>query len=456
MPVTVSARSPARPRALGQTAQALACALACAVAPGGCAGDRPLPLPQAPDLARGDPAPPSVDSGWTIEAVVARALRDNPDLRALRVQRQVAEASRRQAGALADPAVSGAILPLVAGPGTTFAWSAALSEDLRSLVTLRARRAGAKAAALQVDAQTLWQEWQTAAQARLLVVQLVDGDRALVPQRESVRLLTERSARLQAALARRDVSLTTVAPDLAGLQAARTQLYAAERAQIGRRHALNLLLGREADAPLPLSPAVAVPAPDLARVDTRAALLARRRPDLVALRLGYRAQEAKVRLAVLSRFPTFNLGLTGGSDNSNVRNLGPQISTTLPIFDGGRADLALQRATREQLRAEYQARLDTAYGQLRTAVTDLKGAEQALATVRADLPAAAAIRDRAERARAAGEIDELAYVDLAGAYYAKAAEAAALAETVDEQRLAIAALTGDGLPTLTSLPDDAS
>ena len=418
-----------------------------------CAGYRPAPLPAAPSLAAAsDPAPAGP---WTAADVVAMALRDSPDLEAVRAQRVAAEGARRQAGLLPDPALGGAILPLVAGMGTTLAWNAAIGEDLRGLVTLSARREGAKAAALQVDAQVLWQEWQTAAQAKLLFVQIVEGDRALAIQRESATLFAERNARLQAALGRGDASLASTAPDLAALQGARALVGASERQQLSRRHQLNALLGREPDAILPLAPTAAVAEPDLARIDARAAEISRRRPDLIALRLGYRAQEARVRLAVLMQFPVFNLGLAGGSDNSNVRNLGPQISTTVPLFDGNRADVALQRATRAQLRAEYQARLDAAYGQLRAAVGELRAGASALAAASADLPGARRARDQAQRALDAGAIDELTYADLAGAYYAKALEVAQLEETVLEQRLAIGAAVGEGLPAVQDLPDAA-
>lgn len=423
-----------------------------ALALDGCASYRARPLPSRPALVAAEPA----TAQWSVGDVVDRALRDNPDLVALRTQKRVATAQQFQAGLLPDPTFGGAVLPLVAGFGTTLAWNAALSEDVRALVTLRARREGARAATLQVDAQVLWQEWQTASQARLLAVQIIEGDRALALQREAMGLYAERSARLQHALALGDATLATAAPNLAAFQSARSQVDATERAQLARRHQLNGLLGREPDAVLPLADTSDAPVVDLSALDRSAVGLAMRRPDLIALRLGYRAQEAKTRLAVLMQFPAFNLGVTGGSDNANVRNAGPQISTTLPIFDRNRGDIAVQRATREQLRAEYQARLDGAYGQLRAAVTELKASQAALAVLRQDLPDARRILEQARGARDAGALDEVAYVDLASAYYAKAGEAAALEQTVLEQTLAIAALTGAGLPSVETLPDIAS
>jgi outer membrane protein TolC len=424
-----------------------------ALALSGCATYRPLPLPTAPRL---NPGSGMAGPPWAVEDVVARALRDDPDLTATRRQHATSEARRQQAGLLPDPSLGGAVLPLVAGPGATLAWNASVSEDLRALVTLRARREEAKAAALQVDAQILWQEWQVAAQARLLAVQIIEGERALGFQREALGLYSERATRLRNALQAGNVALGAVAPDVAAAQTAQAQVGATERLQLGRRHQLNALLGREPDAPLSLASRTDVPPLDGEAIDRAAADLSSRRPDLIALRLGYRAQEARTRLAILMQFPSFALGATGGSDNSNVRNVGPQIATTLPIFDGNRGDIAVQRATREQLRAEYQARLDAAYGQLRAAVSELKVAETALAIIQADLPSARAVMDQARRSLDAGNLDEMAYVDFAAAYYAKAGEAAALEEAILEQRLAIAAITGAGLPRIEALPDIAS
>jgi outer membrane protein TolC len=415
---------------------------------GACASYRPAPLPQREALSAAAQAQP-----WTVREVVARTLSDNPDLVAARAQKGIAAAQLLQAGLIPDPSFSGAILPLTAGPGAALAWNASLSADVRSLITLRARRAGAKAAAEQVDAEILWQEWQVASDARLLALQITGGERLLAVQRRGLELFQARDQRLRQAMAQGDVALQTAAPDIAALQAARAQVDDLERQQLARRHSLNALLGREPDAPLTLTDADEPPAPDLPSIDRLAEQTSRRRPDLVALRLGYRAQEARTREAVLLQFPALMLGVSASSDNSNVRNVGPQISGTIPLFDRNRGDIAIQRATRESLRAEYQARLDTAYGQLRAAVSELQAAQAQLARVRGDLPQATRAGERAERAHVARTIDELTYVDLANARLTKEEEIITLQQTVIEQAAIIDALTGAGLPPVDNLPD---
>ena len=67
-----------------------------------------------------------------------------------------------------------------------------------------------------------------------------------------------------------------------------------------------------------------------------------------------------MRIAVLSQFPNVIVGISRARDVSDVHTLGGSVSLDLPIFDGSRGDIAIQKATRQQLWAEYQARLDQA------------------------------------------------------------------------------------------------
>ena len=82
-----------------------------------------------------------------------------------------------------------------------------------------------------------------------------------------------------------------------------------------------------------LSDSVDLPAVDAAAVERTLTDLADRRPDLVALQLGYRSQEERVRGAILAQFPLLALGISGGHDTSDVRTLGPQITLDLPLFN---------------------------------------------------------------------------------------------------------------------------
>lgn len=88
--------------------------------------------------------------------------------------------------------------------------------------------------------------------------------------------------------------------------------------------------------------------------------LEERRLDLVALRIGYSSQEARLRAAVREQFPRLSLGPTGGRDNDGVWTAGFGIRIGLPLFDRNQAKIAAATATRKELFDEYAFRLFTA------------------------------------------------------------------------------------------------
>ncbi len=160
------------------------------------------------------------------------------------------------------------------------------------------------------------------------------------------------------------------------MAAIRAQEGAAQRNLLAAEHGMRALLGLKPDVAVPLAPLAAPPIPDRAAVTAAAARLPQVRPDLRALQHGYRSQEAQVRIAVLSQFPNVVVGFTRARDFSNVHSIGGAVSLTLPLFDRGRGQIAIQRATRAQLRAEYQARLDQASSdiwQLWSELQELRG-----------------------------------------------------------------------------------
>lgn len=271
-----------------------------------CARYHPLPLPVSPVLAASlaelsGPPPPGTPLG--VADVARLAVLNSPELRAVRAQHGVGAAQLLQAGLPPNPVLTGSILPLAAGLGDTTAWNAGISYDVRSLVTLGLRRRGARAAARQVDAQIAWQEWQTAGQARLLAIDLIEGQRTLVLLQRTEALLADRRSRSEAALAAGNATLATVAPDIAAVQATRNVLRDARRQLLSRRHQLNALLGLLPDVAVPLAPIPDLPPFDAAAVERDLPDLADRRPDLIALQLGYRAADARVRAAILEQYP---------------------------------------------------------------------------------------------------------------------------------------------------------
>ena len=313
----IGPRTSPLPRLLG------VCALSAAL--GGCAGYHPSPLDVTSSLkgsvsALRHPGVP-LPAVLPIQTVAYLAVVNDPDLRAARARVGVAEAQVLEAGLLPNPQISGNYLPVTAGPGIIPAWTAGLTEDIKALVTLSARRESARAKAAQVNADLLWREWQVIARARLLSVQLVEGERLARLLAQSRDLLSGRYARARRALAAGNATLMTVTPDLAALQAVQIRLADLARLQQTRRHDLDALLGLEPDVSIPLPDRIASPAIDAAAIRRSLPGLADRRPDLIALQLGYRAQEAAVRAAILGQFPALLIGVTAARDSSNIQSL---------------------------------------------------------------------------------------------------------------------------------------
>ena len=419
----------------------------------GCGAPADLPLPAQPDLADdlGSLHRDGINVGakLTVTQVALLAVQNDPDLRAVRAQHGVAQAQVLQAGLLPNPQFTGAFLPLVAGVGTTPAYNAGLSEDIRALITLSSSRKAARASAGQVDAQILWQEWQVIGQARLLAVDIIEAERSLALLARNRDLLAARYRRSQHAVAAGNETLTVSAPDLAALQTTTTQINDLQRQQLSRRHQLNALLGLAPDVAVPLDPNPDIPPwnPDV--VAQALPTLAQRRPDLVALQLGYRAQNARLRTAMLSRFPNLVFGVTGGSDNANVRNLGPQITLELPIFNQNQGNIGIETATRQQLHDEYAARLAAASGQVRAMMAEIDLLAHQLVAVRRDLAATQRVARQAETAFNAGNLDERSYVDLVTARLTKEQEVVTIEQSLLDQQMAIATLIGEGMPAIT-------
>ena len=382
----------------------------------------------------------------TPDDVVQLVLDNNPDLVAVRAQHGIAEAQLRTAGILPNPVFGYTNAGLLSGPGEMATIAASLTMDIKSLVTFIPKRRAAKATAQSADATVLWQEWQTIGKARLAAIDLIEGDKQLALLRSNATLWQERLQRNQQALKQGDATLATLAPDLAAGSDAQKTLDDFERAQQTRRRDLNLLLGLDPSVKLQLADEATVPAIDVDAVRAQLPDLASRRPDLIALQLGYRAQEEKVWGAVLAQFPLFSIGPSYGRDSSNVRTFGPQLTMDLPVFDRNQGNVAQERATREQLHAEFEARLVAAKGEVEAMLADQALLQKQLQTKSAMLAQMEPMASRVQSAFQQGDIDERSYVDLIASRNAKQQEILALRLVLLEQQVALATLVGAGMP----------
>jgi outer membrane protein TolC len=132
----------------------------------------------------------------------------------------------------------------------------------------------------------------------------------------------------------------------------------------------------------------------------------------LALKAGYAAQDANVRKAVLAQFPLNNIGLAYAKDPAGAVTEGLNLLLNLPIFNGGRGEVRIQNATREQLRAEYQARLDATDAEVRGAERQRANAVAAVAALSVEVPRLEALVRPAVAAYDRGHIDSQTYLTL--------------------------------------------
>ena len=385
----------------------------------GCAGYSPHPLPVGPKLAAQATATDGVRARPPLDmnAIATLAVLNNPDIRAARAQTHVAETQAFAAGILPEPQFSGSTdVPYdhVTSPRDPrypeyHAYGFALAIDVRTLLTHASKRTAADADYRQAREEMLWKEWQTVAEARTLYVeQSIAAERRaiLAPAADEYALAAARSQR---ALARHDVTLDRSGADAAALALVRAQQGVADRDALAAAHALHALLGLDPDADLTLAPLRAPQIPDRADVAAAAERLPTSRPDLRALREGYRSEEAKVHIAVLSQFPNLVVGVTRARDVSDVHTSGGTISLNLPIFDSSRGDIAIQNATREQLRAEYEARLDQATADIWKLWDEIQELRSELAELDDRLPTLEEGAENSHRAFVAGDFPAASY-----------------------------------------------
>jgi outer membrane protein TolC len=379
------------------------------------------------------------------------AVANNADLRATRSKIGVAQAQVFAAGILPNPQLSFDYGFLIGGPGTASAIMAGLSQEILPLLALSTRKEAAGASELNVELDVAWQEWQVVSRARLLFVDATSLAKQRRLVEENLQLLRDRYKRRFEAMQAGNEVLPTVAIDLVAFNSAETQLNDIDQLILKNKHDLNALLGLAPEATMRLADGVRLRAIDAASLEPLLMNLAARRPDLLALRAGYQAQEENVRRAIIEQFPKLSVGSNFLRDTTDVRSQSAAVSISLPIFDRNQGNIAMERATREQLREEYQARLDAAYGQAKRLISELRLAED---QYRSSVESISRLRDAiatAEPAFRAGNLDERTFVDLRTSLLAREIATTKLEQGILQQRVGVQTLIGSRLPN--RLPD---
>lgn len=390
----------------------------CALAPlAGCAVYAPDPLPTA---LPADPTPATLgrferDSqaiGVDLTApldpadLAALAVVLNPELRAQRARVGVTQAQVFEAGLLPDPQFSASLDRPQSAPGLVDALAASLGLDTSAFYIRPQALRGARAGERQARLDLAWLEWQTGNQASVLAARIQGLETALTFAREAEALSSSVLNRSLGAVARGDLSAVDIeARRLAEADAA-DRARTTERDLTAARLELNAILGLSPQAQISLAPLAPAP-PCLPASEALVARALSDRLDLAALRAGYEAQEAALHVAVLQQYPRLNLSLNAARDTGAVRTNGVAVGFDLPLWNRNRGQIAIQEATREQLRVEYEARLFATRADLATLSSAFEIGRRQRADLQTQVGPLRTTVEAFERAGARGDIAQV-------------------------------------------------
>ncbi|HEX7339604.1 MAG TPA: TolC family protein [Rhodanobacteraceae bacterium] len=336
-------------------------------------------------------------NGLDVTEVAMLAVANNPALKIKRDDLGIAGAQAFAAGLLPDPQISAGMgYPTSSGPGLTRAFDFGLSEDLSALLTRSNHVHAAQAHQRQVNLELLWAEWQTIARSRLLFSQIRTNTAQEQLLHREAAALVPLGDQIERAVKAGNLTYAGAASGLDAVADIHRQLARATRARIKAEHALRLLLGLKATAPLHLVGKPWPAKPTTAQVEQALTDLPERRPDLLALQAGYQAQNARLRGAILAQFPAITLGFTRSRDTSNIYTSGFSLGITLPLFNRNRGNIAIARATRKRLHDVYAARLLTTR-------SDMDQLQKDLASLHDEMTVASRHAGQLDKARAAAE-----------------------------------------------------
>ena len=345
---------------------------------------------RVPDGWVSDAAAGPVANGWLAElddpqldALVAEAMRNNPDLREAAARVIAAQQAAVIAGSRLYPWVGaylGADVTHDDDGNTNDATKAYLGVGWEIDVwgRLRAQRAAAEADAASVALDYAWARQSLAATVARLWYLNVEANQMVDLAAQAVAVYGKLTELVQVRAAAGKVSSLDVTYMRAKLESSNSSLEAARAAQASAKRGLETLLGRYPSAEietatqfLPLSPPPAADVPG-------AMLL--RRPDLLAAEQDVLATFRREEAAELSLLPEFSLSLAAGRLGDQVLALldvnpwltAAGVGASVPIYQGGRleANVAIATANQQAAVAGYGRAVLDAFREVEDALDD--------------------------------------------------------------------------------------
>jgi outer membrane protein TolC len=381
--------------------------------------------------------------GLDMTEVAMLAVANNPDLKLARDRAGIGQAQAFAAGLLPDPQYSTTRdMPASHVNGLVQGWEHAIGYPLRSLLVQGLHHGTAQAASRQIDLNLLWQEWQVVAKARLLFSRIISQQKLLGWLRRNQGLLHDEYLRLKAASEAGDVTAAAANTSLVAWLNINQQVNTLQRQLLQSHRALNALLGLPPDSTLALVDREPLAMPDKAGVAQALAELAKRRPDLLALRAGYRAQDERYRQAIWEQFPPIFLAFNLASDTGGIFTHGVDITMAIPMLNANRGQIAVSKATRRRLHDEYESRVLAAQAMVKRLLADSRLLSAQLSTVRSALPQLDAVARSARQRLDHGDMDEAGFVPVESARINKHIEAVKLQQSLLEDHIALLTVLG--------------
>lgn len=314
------------------------------------------------------------EDGLNPDEAAILAVISNKELNSERDKLGLAQAQLFNAGLFPDPQFGYTMDFPVGGStnGTVNAFGLLLNWDLNSLITRRSRIEEAKSNETSVQLDVAWKEWQVAMETELRIYKIYFLDKQLGIIKKEEMDLKENVSAIGKAVNSGDMTMIDLSASESALKSIQKDRLDIEKSISEERLNINELIGFPPDYNLKIQKEVKpLSLQNKPTYDDLADNLASRRLDIIALRMGYRSQEARVRTAILNTFPKINIGFAQQRDTGNVNTSGFGITIDLPIFNHNKGNVAIERATRQQLYDEYINRIQKARSNIAIILTDI-------------------------------------------------------------------------------------
>ena len=244
---------------------------------------------------------------------------------------------------------------------------------------LFSRNANIKGAELHAEAMHLeiaYKEWLTVERAKLDAVRLLFLQDVIKNYNDELYSYKNSYMLIKLLFNKGLATLTELDTARANLQKAETNLLNINKSIKDTRVKLNILLGLPPSYKLSVSNIkFKIVIPSELKIDKDIQY----RLDLEAFKIAYKAQEERLRVAILSQFPKISVSVPFSSDNANIQTIGLGVSLSIPLFNRNQAGIAKETATRKQMFDDYINRLQTAKSNINAILYNINNLKRQIA-----------------------------------------------------------------------------